>query len=99
MTTHDEAEQFVRQSVARLRSSVMAVVFGLVGGLGIFLATLWLVIRGGVDIGAHLGLLRNYLPGYSVTWGGSLVGLIYGCLLGAAIGWSVAWIYNRVALR
>ncbi len=88
----------IRHAVARLRASVMATVFGLVGGSSLMLATLWLVIRGGSNVGEHLGLLNNYFPGYSVTWGGALLGFFYGALVGAVCGWSLAWIYNRIAL-
>jgi len=89
----------LRAAVVRLRSRVMAITFALVGGTGLFVATLWLVIRGGPNVGLHLGLLHNYFPGYEVTWSGSLVGFAYGALVGAALGWSVAWVYNRVAER
>lgn len=75
-------------------------VCGLLTGALLLLATAWLVIRGGDDVGQHLGLLSNYLPGYSVTWPGAVLGLLYGVLLGGAAGWVTAWIYNRiVALR
>lgn len=75
----------------------MALVFGTVGGTGLAVATLWLVIRGGDEVGPHLGLLGQYFPGYTVTWWGSLLGFFYGALVGAIAGWTMAWIYNRVA--
>lgn len=87
----------IRRAIVRLRSRVMAIVFGLTGGVGFFVATIWLVIRGGSDVGLHLSLLRNYFPGYSVTWTGSLVGFVYGVAFGALAGWLLAWVYNRVA--
>lgn len=87
----------LRTAVVRLRSRVMAVVFAMVGGTGLFLATAWLLVRRGIDVGLHLSLLNNYFPGYSVTWPGAFIGLVYGALVGAVIGWSLAWVYNRVA--
>ena len=92
----EREEELIHKAVARLRANIMAVVFGMLGGTGLFVATVWLVIRGGQRVGLHLNLLSNYFPGYSVTWGGSFLGFVYGALAGAAIGWSVAWIYNRV---
>ena len=86
-------------AVARLRASVMAVVIGLMSGTVLFVATAWLVIRGGPNVGATLGLLRYYFPGYSVTWPGAFVGFLYAAPLGAAIGWLVAFIYNRIVAR
>ncbi len=91
--------ELVRAAVVRLRARVAAVVFGLTGGVGLMLATLWLVIRGGSRVGPHLGLLGNYFPGYEVTWTGALIGLFYGALVGAATGWSIATIYNRLVDR
>jgi hypothetical protein len=87
----------VRAAIVRLRARVMAVVFGWVGGSGLFLATAWLLVRGGPNVGQHLGLLGNYFPGYSVTWPGALLGFLYGAGVGALLGWTVASIYNRVA--
>jgi len=89
--------ELVRAAIVRLRSRVMAVVFGAVGGCGLFGATAWLLMRGGPNVGQHLSLLRNYFPGYSVTWPGTLLGFFYGALVGALLGWTIASVYNRVA--
>lgn len=93
-----ESEMLVT-AIAKLRASVMAVTFGLAGGVGLFLSTAWLVIRGGEIVGPHLGLLNNFFPGYSVSWLGAFVGLFYGALVGACAGWILAWTYNQVANR
>lgn len=89
----------IHATIARMRGGVMAIVFGMVGAVGMFLATALLLIQGGADVGAHLGLLRWYLPGYSVSWPGALLGSVYGVLLGAVLGWSVAWLYNTISMR
>ena len=90
-------EQLLRAAIARLRASVMSLVFALVGGTGLFAATAWLVVRAGDNVGLHLSLLDNYFPGYTVTWPGCFVGFFYGALTGGVVGWLVAWIYNRIA--
>jgi len=95
---HDEFEAALR-TVARLRTTVVAIVTAVVMGFGLFVATLWLVIKGGPPVGPTLGLLRTYYPGYSVTWFGSFVGLAYGALTGAVIGGAFAWLYNWIAAR
>lgn len=91
----------IGQAIARLRASVMAVTFGIAGGIGLFVATAWLVLRGptgGAEVvGPTLGLLNNYFPGYSVTWGGAALGFLYGVFVGAVVGYILAWVYNRVA--
>lgn len=90
-------ERLIESAVARMRAGVMAIVFGMVGALGLFLATAWLLIRGGPNVGQTLALLGHYFPGYSVTWPGSLVGLLYGALVGGVTGYVLARIYNRIA--
>ncbi|MEM7199747.1 MAG: hypothetical protein AAF628_05735 [Planctomycetota bacterium] len=92
-----EEEQLLEAAVVRLRARILALVIGLVGGVGIFVATASLLIRGGKNVGQHLRLLSNYCPGFTVTWPGAFIGLGYGLLYGAIVGYAVAWIYNRVA--
>ena len=89
----------LRSAIARLRASVMAVTFGLTAGVGLFLATVWLLIQGGEVVGPNLGLLANYFPGYSVTWPGAFVGFAYGLAVGAVFGWCMARLYNFIADR
>lgn len=95
----DEEAQLalLRSAVARLRTSVMAVVFGLSGGSLLALATAWLLVQGGEEVGPHLGLLANYFPGYTVTWPGVAVGFVYGLATGGILGWVIASLYNRIA--
>ena len=101
--TKEELEQvqlaLLKPAIARLRASVMAVVCGFMFGGMLFFATLWLVVQGGPNVGSHLGLLRNYYPGYSVTWGGAFIGLVYGTLTGMVIGYLTTYLYNTLALR
>lgn len=99
MDTERQQEQVLARAVARMRSGVIATVFGMTCGVGLWVATVWLVIRGGSRVGEHLGLLRYYFPGYSVSWGGAFVGLFYGALVGAVAGYVLASIYNRLADR
>jgi hypothetical protein len=82
--------------VARLQAGVLAVVCAIFGGLGLFIITVWLLLKGGQEIGPHLKLLSQYLIGYSVTWTGSLVGALYGILIGGISGWMIATIYNAI---
>jgi hypothetical protein len=102
----DEKEwQIIRPVIARLRASVMAVSMGLLAGLGLFSATIWLVLRGAREvegemvIGPHLSLLSNFYPGYHVTFAGAFIGFAYAAATGAVVGYAVGWIYNTVALR
>ena len=88
------------QGIVKLQTGVLTIVCALLGGVGLFVMTAWLLIKGGQQVGGHLQLLRHYFIGYSVTWQGSLVGLFYGALLGGVVGWSIGTIYNGiVAIR
>lgn len=81
----------------RIDVVAMAVATGTVAGLLLFLATTVLLIKGapaGVEVGPHLGLLGIYLPGYTVTWLGALLGAVYGLLLGGVAGAIVAGMWN-----
>jgi hypothetical protein len=80
----------------RLNALVHGVVAGLLVGLGIFIATNWLVLKGGKVVGPHLALLGQFFIGYQVTFVGSLIGFAYGFLSGFVIGYFVAFMYNRV---
>ncbi len=102
MTRHaknSEISILLLRAAVRLRAVNMAVVVGITSGCSLFLATAWLLMRGGEDVGKHLALLSAYFPGYSVTWAGAFVGFAYGGLVGSAIGWIGAAVYNWVAFR
>ena len=94
-----EELEAIQSIVARLRAGIVAIVVGLFSGAGLAVATLWLVVRGGPNVGQHLSLLRYYFPGYTVSPLGAMVGFCYAALIGALLGWSTAWIYNSIALR
>jgi hypothetical protein len=89
----------ITRTIARVRVAIVATVTAMVGGFGLFAATVWLLIKGGPNVGQNLALLGAYYPGYTVSWVGSLVGLFYGALTGAVLGWSVAWFYNLLSRR
>jgi len=86
----------VGSAIARIRTIVLALACALIGGLGLFAMTAWLLIKGGPNVGEPLQLLGQYFIGYSVTWRGSLVGFLYGALLYGVIGWAVGKIYNGI---
>jgi len=95
MVPQGDKEELSR-AFARIRTGALVCVSAMIGGVGLFLITAWLLIKGGPHVGQHLQLLSNYFIGYSVTWWGSVVGLFYGAVVGGIIGWSVSTIYNTV---
>src|SRR5678816_4808080 len=86
----------ISREVVRIQAGVLALVCSILCGLGLFVMTVWLLIKDGAGAGPHLQLLGHYFVGYSVTWPGALIGLIYGLLTGGIIGWVVGKIYNLV---
>lgn len=90
-------EDVVLTRLMRLNAIVYGLVFGIIFGLVIFIATVWLVIKGGPVIGPNLSLLNQFFIGYRVTWLGSIVGFIYGFITGFLIGFIIAFIYNKIA--
>ncbi len=83
--------------VLLLNAKVVGLVLGLLLALGIFVATNWLVIKGGERVGPHLQLLSQYFIGYRVTFVGSMIGAAYGFALGTLCGAMIGWIYNKIA--
>jgi hypothetical protein len=80
----------------RIKTDALALVCAAIGGAGLFMMTIWLVIKDGPEVGPHLKLLSNYFVGYSVTWTGSFVGFFYGALTGGIAGWAVGRLYNKI---
>jgi len=90
-------ESLVLTRLMRLNATVQGVVTGLIAGLAIFIATNWLIIKGGPVVGPHLALLGQFLIGYRVTFVGSLIGFAYGFVLGFGVAYGVARMYNWLA--
>lgn len=89
-------EQLLKQAVLRLNGHILGFIFGVIGALGIFAATNWLVLKGGEVVGPHLGLLDQFFIGYSVTFTGSFIGAAYAFVLGYLSGLFIGWVYNAV---
>ena len=97
MTEHVKSlEELVLTRLLRLNARVQGVVTGIVVGLGVFIATNWLLIKGGDVVGPHLELLGQFFIGYRVTFVGSLIGFAYAFVCGFAGGYFVARMYNWI---
>ena len=92
-----EQEKLAIVRLARLRAMAVGISLGLIFALSIFVATNWLVIKGGERIGPHLALLGEYFIGYKVTFLGSFIGAAYGAVVGFVLGYIVARLYNTFA--
>ncbi len=86
----------LKPSVLRLHGSSLGLAMGTIASVGLFSSTTWLVVRGTADESVHAVLFANYLPGYSVSVLGGLLGAVelfamvfIGSLLLAAV-------YNKI---
>lgn len=95
MNCHTDEEQLFT-GVLWLNVKVAGLAFGLICGLAIFIATNWLVVKGGDPVGPHLALLGQYFIGYKVSFAGSIIGFIYGFITGGSAGCLIGWIYNKL---
>lgn len=91
------ADDDLRRTLARINGRAWGVAMGLVFALGLSIATIFLVVKGGEVVGPHLGLLGIFLPGYSVTWHGAIFGFIYAFFIGYAVGRLIGVIYNAAS--
>ena len=92
----EELDEIVLTRLLRLNATIQGIVFGLVIGSAIFIATIWLVIKGGPVVGPNLSLLGQFFIGYNVTFLGSIIGFGYGFLSGFLVGYITATLYNLV---
>jgi hypothetical protein len=92
-----DLEALVLVRVVRLNAVVAGAVTGLLAGLAVFVATNWLIVKGGPVVGPHLALLGQFFIGYRVTFAGSLVGFAWAFALGFVGGFTVVRIYNLLA--
>jgi len=78
----------------RMDKLAFAVAVGAVSGLMVFIATLWLIIKGGAVVGPHLSLLSHFFVGYSVTVKGAFLAFAYSFSWGFLFGWLFAYLRN-----
>lgn len=87
----------LQRTLLRVNARAWGIAFGLTLGLGLFIATNVLVLKGGAVVGPHLGLLSVFLPGYRVSFAGSLIGFVYMFVIGYGFGRLVGHLYNGLA--
>jgi protoporphyrinogen oxidase len=87
-------EEVLARTFARLDKLAFGIAVGSVSGLLVFLATVWLIVRGGDVVGPNLSLLGQFFLGYTVTVKGALIGLGYASIWGFLSGWLFAYLRN-----
>lgn len=89
-------ETALQDAMLQLNGRAWGIALGLLFGMGLFVATNVLVLKGGPRVGPHLSLLGVYLPGYSVTFLGSVIGFVYLFVIGYGVGRLLGMAYNRM---
>ena len=87
-------ERVLVRSFARMDKLAFATAVGSVSGLLFFLATIWLIVKGGDVVGPNLELLSQYFVGYAVTLRGAFIAFGYSLFCGFLFGWLFAYLRN-----
>jgi hypothetical protein len=89
-----DAEKILIRGFAMMDKLAFAIAIGSVSGLLVFIATIWLVIKGGPVVGPNLKLLAQYFVGYTVTVQGAFFAFGYSFCWGFLFGWLYAYLRN-----
>jgi len=90
----ESADRVIAAAFAKIDPLAMGIALSVVSGLGVFMATAILLLRGGPAVGPTLSLIGNYLLGFEVTWTGAVIGLLEGGMWGFALGAIAAGLRN-----
>ena len=93
-STDSLSPEILGKVFCRMDKLAFAVAVGAVSGLMVFIATIWLVFKGGAVVGPHLSLLSIYFVGYSVSVKGSFIAFAYSFSWGFLFGWLFAYLRN-----
>lgn len=98
-TTLDPTPQAVRRAIALafapLHKRAFGFAIGTAAAVVVFLVTVVYILRAPED-GFQLGLLNQYFAGYSVSFGGAVVGAAWAFVSGFVAGWFLAFCRNLV---
>lgn len=81
----------------KLHITAFTLTCGILWGLGLFVATWWVIAFEGGS--AEPTLISRVYRGYTFTPVGSLIGLLWGLVDGLIGGAVFAWLYNVIASR
>ena len=97
MSRHVKDHEILAAVFAKMDAVAAAVAGGVLTSLALGLATAILLLQSvpeNYPVGPHLSALADYLPGYSVSWGGAVIGSLYGLVVGLLAGFSIAVYWN-----
>ncbi len=83
---------------ARIDPFAMAIASGCVSGLLFFVATVWLLVKGGEVVGPNLRLFGQYFYGYTVSFKGAFIAFGYSFVWGFMFGWLFSYLRNLLVV-
>lgn len=83
-------------SKMRIEGHSLGLALGTVVGAGLIVTTNWLVFRGTAEESMHASLLSNFIPGYSVSVAGSLIGAVQLFVISYLLCRMFGWIYITI---
>lgn len=86
----------LKPSVLRLHGFSLGMAIGAIAAVGLFASTAWLVIRGTAHESVHAALFSNYIPGYTVSIMGGLLGALQLFALVFLGSLLLAAVYNKI---
>ncbi len=89
-------EDVLMAAFARYDPLALGLAVAIVNGVGLFLTTVWVLLRAERGSTEMLALVGQYLLGYEVSWGGAVLGLIGAGVFGFVVGFAVAWLINLI---
>lgn len=99
MTTQLGTNEYIVMNAvfAKIDKVAFTLAAALIFFLGMFTVTGFLILNGATatdPAGLNPLSLSYYLPGYTLSWGGNIIGSIYLGIIGAIIGYIFALLWN-----
>lgn len=92
-------DHLLEQPTLRIAGHEFGLTLGCLMALQLFLATMWLIVRGTAHKSVHAALLMHYFPGYSVSLEGGLLGAAYMLVVTYAFSRLLAGLYNFIVSK
>lgn len=86
-------------SKMRIEGHSLGLALGSVVGVGLIITTNWLVFRGTAEESIHAALLAHFLPGYTVSMAGSIIGALQLFVVSYLLCRLFGWIYITIMTK
>ncbi len=93
-SAHSRSTRMLRRTFARMDKFAFAAAVGVVCGLVVLLANLWIIGRVDDPAASHLRLLAQYFIGYTVSIQGAAIAFAYTFFWGFLLAWLFAYLRN-----